>query len=215
MKKEILRYLKLFVGIFICSFGTTIIINANLGLSPWDVFHQGLTNILPVTLGQASILAGIVIITIDIFLGQKLGVGTIINMVFYGIFLDVISSLKIIPTSNVIFTGILMMIIGLFIFSYGCYLYISSGLGCGPRDALMVALTQRTKLSVKFIRNILEMSALTVGYFLGGYTGVGTLAATLLTGIIIQTTFRMVNFNVSSVEHRSLKDEFNMIKRKI
>lgn len=212
MKKEILRYLKLFLGLFVCALGVIIIIKSNLGFSPWDVLHQGISKVGNITIGQASILVGVVVISLDLFLGERIGSGTILNILFLGSFMDGIIYMDIVPLSSNIFTGIFMMFLGLLVFSVGCYLYISTGLGCGPRDALMVALTKKTNLSVRAVRNSIEISVLAGGYLLGGYAGVGTVIAALFTGMFIQAVFKLFNFDVKSVVHRDIRREVVTLK---
>lgn len=173
MKDEILKYLKLLLGFFICSLGVIIVIKSDLGFSPWDVLHQGISKVGGITIGQASILAGMGVITLDLFLGERIGSGTILNILFIGSFMDLILFLDIVPLSSNMVMGVFMMFLGLFVFSVWCYLYISTGLGCGPRDALMVALTKKTNFSVRAVRNTIEISVLVCGYLLGGYAGGG------------------------------------------
>ena len=215
VKKEILKYLKLFLGFFCCSLGVIIIIKSNLGFSPWDVLHQGISKVGKITIGQASILVGLVVITLDLFLGERIGSGTILNILSMGTFMDLILYLDIVPLSTSMLMGISMMFFGLFIFSVGCYLYISTGLGCGPRDALMVALTKKTNLSVRAVRNTIEISVLVTGYLMGGYAGVGTVIVALFTGSFIQVVFRLFNFDVKSVVHRDIRNETILLKRHV
>ena len=200
MIKEVVRYLKLFLGFFVCSLGVVVIIKSNLGFSPWDVLHQGISKVGNITIGQASILVGVGVITLDCFLGERIGSGTILNILFIGTFMDLILYLGIVPLSNGIVMGVFMMFFGLFIFSIGCYLYMSTGLGCGPRDALMVALTKKTNF-------------LFIGYLLGGYAGVGTVITAIFTGVIIQWVFKILKFDVKAVVHRDIRGEIKSLKR--
>ena len=165
------------------------------------------------TIGQASILVGFVVITLDLFLGERIGSGTILNIIFIGTFMDLLLYLDIVPLSTNMLMGISMMFLGLFILSVGCYLYISTGLGCGPRDALMVALTKKTNLSVRAVRNIIEISVLVTGYLLGGYAGVGTVITALFTGSFMQGVFRFFKFDVKSVVHWDIRREVVSLKR--
>lgn len=213
MKKEILRYLKLFLGLFICSLGVIIIIKSNLGFSPWDVLHQGISKVTHITIGQASIFVGFIVIILDFFLGERIGSGSILNIILGGVFMDLILSLDIVPLGTGVPIGIFMMFLGLLVLSLGCYLYISTGLGCGPRDALMVALTKKTRLSVRAVRNIIEISVLSTGYLLGGYAGVGTIITAIFTGSFIQGVFNLFKFDVKSVVHRDIKSEVVSLKR--
>jgi len=213
MRNEVLRYMKLFLGFFVCSLGVIIIIKSDLGFSPWDVLHQGISKVSSVTIGQASILVGLGVITLDLFLGERIGSGTILNILFIGSFMDLILFLDIVPLSTNLAMGISMMFLGLLVFSVGCYLYISTGLGCGPRDALMVALTKKTRLSVRAVRNTIEISVLAAGYLLGGYAGMGTVITALFTGTFIQGVFRFFDFDVKAVVHRDIRGEVLSIKK--
>lgn len=212
MKRELLKYLKLFLGLFICSLGIIIIIKSDLGFSPWDVLHQGISKVGHITIGQASILVGFIVITLDFFLGERIGSGSILNILFLGTFMDLILYLDIVPLGSSIFIGVFMMFFGIFILSVGCYLYISTGLGCGPRDALMVALTKKTNFSVGTIRNIIEISVLGAGYLMGGYAGIGTVITAFFTGSFIQIVFKLFKFDVKSVVHRDIKNEAILLK---
>jgi len=212
MKNEILKYIKLFSGFFFSSLGIVLVIKSNLGFSPWNVLHQGISIVGNITIGQASILVGILVITLDIFLGEQIGSGSIFNTIFIGLFIDLILFSNLIPLSHNPLIGIPMLFMGLFTLSIGCYLYMSTGLGCGPRDALMVAFTKKTNFSVQFIRSTLEITVLVIGYFLGGYVGVGTLLTAIFTGTFIQYVFKIFHFDVKSVTHRNIKDEIILLK---
>ena len=215
MKTEVLRYLKLFLGLFICSFGVIIIIKSNLGFSPWDVLHQGISRVIHITIGHASILVGFTVIILDFFLGERIGSGSILNIILGGIYMDLILYMDLIPLATSISTGIFMMFLGIFTLSIGCYFYMSTGLGCGPRDALMVALTKKTRYSIRSVRNIIEISVLGTGYLMGGYAGVGTVITALFTGVFIQGVFKLFNFDVKSVVHRDIRNEVILLKRYI
>ena len=107
MKKESVRFLKLFIGLFICSLGCVTILKANLGLAPWDVLHQGVSKVTGITIGQASISLGVIIVLMDIFLGQPIGIGTVLNFIFIGLFMDLIIVLDFIPIFENLFFRIL------------------------------------------------------------------------------------------------------------
>ncbi|CAK7018546.1 hypothetical protein CIW83_15750 [Tissierella sp. P1] len=215
MKKIILRIIRLFIGYFVCAVGMVMTINANIGVSPWDVFHQGLGNIFNLPIGRASIIAGLIITIIDIFLGQNIGWGTIFNMIVIGIFVDFLMFNKLIPIFNSFFPSLLMMLLGMLVLGYGCYIYIGAGFGAGPRDGLMVALTKKTKRSVRFVKNSVEILATVVGYLLGGSVGIGTAIMSIAGGYFFQFAFKTVNFDVSQVEHRYISDDIRFIKERL
>ena len=214
MKKTILGFIRLFIGYFVCAIGMVMTINANLGVSPWDVFHQGLGNVFNLPIGRASIIAGLIIIFVDIYFGQDIGWGTIFNMIFIGIFVDFLMINRLVPIFNGFLPRLIMMLLGMLVLGYGCYIYIGAGFGAGPRDGLMVVLTKKTNRSVRFVKNSLEIVAIIIGYFLGGSVGMGTAIMSITGGYFFQFAFRTVNFNVSEVSHRYIKDDIKFLKEK-
>ena len=212
MKKLLKLILRLFIGFFVASMGIVFMLNSNLGAGPWDVFHQGLSNNTFLTIGQASIVAGFVVVALTTVLKLKVGIGTVLNMIFIGVFTDIILFTNLIPISKNLFTGLIMLFIGMMLMSIGTYLYISCELGCGPRDGLMVALTSITKKPVNVIRRSTELGALICGYILGGKIGVGTFIIALGLGGCMKFVFEFCNFDLGVLNHKSLKDTIPFIK---
>jgi len=209
------RLIRLFIGLFLYAIGIVLTINANLGLSPWDVFHQGITYLVGITMGQATIAVGVFIVIISSLLGERLGWGTIFNMFFIGYFMDLIMHNHLIPIANDVFSGLIMMFLGMIIIGIASYFYIGAGIGSGPRDGLMIALTKKTHKSVRFIRNSLEISALLVGYILGGYVGLGTLIMSIALGYIMQFEFKLLKFDINSIQHRFIDHDIRILKEKL
>lgn len=205
MKNLLGMILRLILGFFCCAAGTVMALNSRLGLSPWDVFHQGLTNVINITIGQASILVGIVVVIIASILGIKVGLGTIANMIIIGCFIDLIIYIKIIPVCSNLVAGALMMIGSLFVSAIGSYLYIGCGMGCGPRDGLMIALVKLTGKPISLIRFFIEMGALIIGWTLGGFAGVGTFITAFAVGYCVQIVYKIFKFDVKSLSHRNIK----------
>ena len=162
MKDFYFRLLRLIWGIFLYALGIVITINAHIGYAPWDVFHMGISKTLGISFGTASIFVGVFIVIITVLLGEKIGLGTILNMLLIGIFIDILLSFNIIPISNNLFSGILTMILGLFVISLATYFYIGSAFGAGPRDSLMVSLTRKTGLPIGICRGIIEFIAILI-----------------------------------------------------
>lgn len=213
MKILLSLIIKITLGFFLCACGTVMALNSNLGLSPWDVFHQGLTKVTPLTMGQASIIVGIFIVLLTSILGLKVGLGTIANMIVIGCFIDLIIYMKVIPVCNNLFTGIIMMIGSLFASALGSYLYIACEMGCGPRDGLMIALVKLTGKPVSIIRFFIEMGALIIGWFLGGFVGVGTFVTAFGIGYCVQMIFKIFNFDVSVLRHKNIKEGFRFMNQ--
>lgn len=200
----LIRLLRLMFGLFLYALGIAVTLQANVGYAPWDVFHVGLSKTTGITIGTASILVGLVIGIIALLLGEKLGLGTVLNMVFIGVFLDLIMQSDLIPLMNHFGWGVMMLIVGLVIISIASYYYIGSGLGAGPRDSLMVALSRKTKIPLGICRGTLELLAVVLGWKLGGLVGIGTIIAAFAIGACIQLTFRILKFDPTKVEHQTL-----------
>jgi len=201
------------IGLFLFAFGIVCTIKANIGYTPWDVFHVGLANRTGLSIGIISILVGLIIVIIVTILREKPGIGTISNMVMIGLFIDVF--FPHIPTAGNPIIGTVMLVSGLFIISIGSYFYIKSAFGAGPRDNLMVALTRRTKLPVGVCRFIIELSATISGWFLGGMVGFGTVISVIAIGFCIQIVFKLFRFDVTSVKHETLADTYAALRNSI
>ena len=213
MKVFYLRLLKLLFGLLLYALGIVITLKASIGYAPWEVFHVGLAKTMGISIGNASIAAGLVIGIAAVLLGEKLGLGTILNMILIGIFLDIILKFNLIPEASGLLQGLPMLIAGLFIISLASYFYIGSGFGAGPRDSLMVALTRKTKLPVGLCRGTIEVLAVLVGWKLGGLVGIGTVISAFAIGFCIQTTFRLLRFDATKVRHETLDATFKTICR--
>lgn len=205
-KNIIQKLVLLNIGFFLCSLGTVFYIKSGSGMAPWEVFHSGLANTLGIRIGRAGILTSAVIIVIDYILGSKIGFGTIFNMINIGLFTDWIISLDIIKTSDIFAVQILYLFIGMCFMNVGIWLYISQGLGAGPRDGLMVALAQKTNLSVQLLRSLIESSAVVIGFFLGGSFGIGTIICALSAGPVMKMIFDILKFDVKAVDHTYIED---------
>ena len=215
MKDIIEKIPRLMIGYFLYALGIVMTINAQQGLGPWGVFHQGLSKQFNITFGVAVNIVGAVIVLLDFILGERVGWGTIGNVFFIGTFIDLITKIGFLPVFESTLLSYLMMIVGMFTISLAAYFYISAQLGAGPRDGLMIALTKHTNLQVGLIRSLIEIFALTAGYFLGGSVGWGTLLMSFGLGLFFQLTFRMFKFDVKHIEHRFIDQDFSQLIDKI
>lgn len=215
MKRNVLRIIKLFTGFFVCALGIVMTINANIGFAPWEVFHQGFVNLTGITIGRVSIIVGFILVIIDHVMGEKIGWGTLGNMLFVGLITDFLLFKKLIPTFDGFLPSLIMLLLGAFVLGFGMYLYLDAGLGSGPRDGLMMFLVKRTGKSVRLIKTCVEFMAAMVGYMLGGYIGIGTLIMAMTAGYLTQLAFGIVKFDVSEVQHRFIDDDIRWIKEKL
>lgn len=208
------RYIRLMIGLFICAVGQNLFLYCDLGMNPWNVFHQGLSMHLPITLGQASQIVGLLIIAICMFFKIFPGIATILNMYFIGFFVDVLISSNIMSTPETLVGKIIMCISGVVVLSLGMFIYMSQELGAGPRDGLMLAITQRTRFKVGIIRNFMEITVLIVGIIMGGKFGAGTIIASLMSGPALQTIFKLFKVNPKELKQENLIDVYNRLKVK-
>ncbi|NCA79963.1 MAG: hypothetical protein EOM76_07250 [Sphingobacteriia bacterium] len=198
------RLAKLIAALFLYALGIVITMKANLGFAPWEVFHWGVAKTFGASIGTISILTGLIICVIVIVMGEKLGLGTILNMILIGVFMDLFLWLNFIPQMNGLISGIIVMITGLFTIAFGTYFYISAGFGAGPRDSLMVAIKRKSGLSVGLSRGILEVSVVLTGWLLGGPVGIGTVLAAFGMAFCIQIVFTLMKFDSTTITHETL-----------
>ena len=209
MKRFTMRFLKLLLGLFLFALGIVLTINANIGYAPWEVFHVGLSLTTGISIGIASIIVGIVILVVVTACGEKIGLGTILNVVLIGVFIDLIMVVGVIPVLANFISGVIMLIAGMFIISVGSYFYIKSAFGVGPRDSLMVLVKRKTNFPVGVCRGAIELTATLVGWLLGGMVGIGTVISVIAIGFCIQITFTILKFDVATVKHETLKQTFD------
>ena len=212
MNKFIRVITRLLLGFIVYGLAIVVMIHANVGLSPWDVLHQGLSFKSGITMGQASIMVGLVIVILDAALGEGVGWGTVLNMIFIGVFLDIIKSMNIVPVADNLFMGIVMMIIGIIISAIATVLYLGAGLGSGPRDGLMLALNKKFSKPVGAIRMCIELTVLVCGWILGGSVGLGTIISAFGLGYAIQIGFKICRINSKEIKHRIIRDDIDYIK---
>ena len=205
-KRFLLRLCSLIFGLFLFALGIVFTLKANIGYAPWEVLHVGLSKLTGLSIGLMSISVGLLIILIVWLLGEKIGLGTVFNMVLIGLFLDFLLFLNIIPLVEGLISGIIMLIIGIIIIAFGSYFYIKSAFGAGPRDSLMVVLARITKLPIGICRGSVELLALLGGWLLGGLVGVGTVIFVVAMGFFVQLVFKIFKFDATKVKHETLNE---------
>ena len=211
MKDFLVRLLRLFFGLFLYALGIVLTMQAHIGYAPWEVFHAGLATLLSTQIGTMTISVGLVILIITFFFGEKIGLGTVCNMIFVCLFINLLLSSGLFVERTNVVTGIAQMIGGLFVIAVASYFYISSGFGAGPRDSLMVLLSRKTGLSVGVCRAGIEVSVTAAGYLLGGMLGWGTLLSAVAIGFCIQIVFRLFHFDPKLVVHEDLAASFRRL----
>jgi len=166
------RVPRLVVGLVLFGVGISLQVISGLGLSPWEVLHQGISNRTGVPLGTVGIITGFVVLLLWIPLRERFGVGTVANIVLIGIVIDL--SLWLLPDSvEGLVARSVLLVAGILIVGVGSGLYIGAGLGPGPRDGLMTGLATRG-MNIGVARFGIEITVLVIGWLLGGTVGVGT-----------------------------------------
>ncbi|MBA2437817.1 MAG: hypothetical protein H0V52_05625 [Acidimicrobiia bacterium] len=177
------RLIQLVLGLVTAGIGLALGVRADLGLGPWDVLHQGIAERAGVSMGLVVIAVGAVVLLSWVPLHQRLGMGTVINVFTVGAVLDL--SLGVLPEMHGMVAQGSAMVAGVVAVGLGSGLYLGAGLGPGPRDGLMTALAARGP-SIRLVRTAIEVSALGLGWLLGGTIGVGTVVFALAIGPLVQ-----------------------------
>ncbi len=190
-KKEFVwRLIVFYIGIAVLSLGIVLIIKANLGVSAWDVLHIGLYKTLGLTVGTWSQIAGLIIVIVTVFIYRHVvSIGTILNMIFIGWFIDLF--IYLLPDFTQLYSQIIGLLIGILVMGFGAGLYIAANIGTGPRDSLMMALTIKYGWNVSVVKTIMELLAILVGWLLGGPVFVGTVVAAFLIGPTIASSLKI------------------------
>lgn len=173
------RLAQLYAGLILYGISSSLLVLANLGLDPWDVFHQGLARTFGLSIGTWAILVGVAVLLLWIPLRQRPGIGTLSNVVLVGLTMNVV--LGAIGPPHALGARIACLVVGILLNGIATGAYIGAGFGPGPRDGLMTGLAARG-YSIRLVRTSLEVTVLVTGWLLGGKVGIGTLAYALAIG---------------------------------
>jgi uncharacterized membrane protein YczE len=181
------RWIMLISGFFVWGIGISLFVRANLGLGPWDSFHQGLGFRLGISFGTASIITSVIVLLFWIPLRQRPGIGTVLNSLIIGPCADL--GLWLLPEQiESLWVRGAMLIVAMACVGLGSALYLPAGLGAGPRDGLMMGLHNKFGWSIRMSRTAVEASALAIGWAMGGTIGVGTLVFAFGVGPVVQAS---------------------------
>lgn len=184
------------IGFLLFGLSIDIMVQANLGLSSWDVLHMALTYHFPISLGEASIGVAFVVVLVDVILREPLGWGTIMNMLFIGIWVDALK--PFVPAvPSVFWVQVVYLLLGTLVMGFGTAVYIGVDAGAGPRDSLMLALSRIGKVSLRWSRTLLESATVLVGWLLGGPFWLGTIISAVTIGPAVQLAFRILRVRTS------------------
>ncbi|HEY7380036.1 MAG TPA: hypothetical protein VH572_02410 [Gaiella sp.] len=186
-----LRAASLVLGLGLFAVGIVLLLESGLGLSPWDVLNQGISERTPLSFGMANVAVALVVLALAWVLGARVGPGTVANAVLIGVFVDLLLRLDVVqqlaeepwPVRAALVAG------GILVIGLGSAFYIGAGMGAGPRDSLMLVLAERSRIRIGVVRGALEIAVTAVGFALGGTVGIGTLAFALGIGPAVEASF--------------------------
>ncbi|MET7639901.1 hypothetical protein [Streptomyces sp. NPDC005438] len=183
------RTAQLLVGLALYGVSAGLLVRAGLGLEPWGVLHQGISERTGLTMGVVTIIASVVVLVLWIPLRQRPGPGTLANTVLVGLFMDL--AIAWTPPVESLAGRSALMVGAVLLNGTATGMYIATRFGPGPRDGLMTGLHRRTGRSVRLMRTLIEAVVLLSGLLLGGTVGVGTVLYALAVGPLAQLSLRI------------------------
>jgi len=160
-------------GLTLFGIGEGLLLVSSSGASPWTVLAQGISLNVDFSIGTITLILSIAVLFLWIFLNQKPGIGTVLNALIIAMMIDL--CVKFVPTPENLISQISLAIIAVITVGIGGGIYLVANLGPGPRDGLMVGIQQRTNLPIALVRVIIEITVVSIGWYLGGVVGIGTL----------------------------------------
>ncbi|HSF86652.1 MAG TPA: hypothetical protein VLG28_13480 [Acidimicrobiia bacterium] len=177
------RLVRLVVGLLLFGAGSGLMLQSDLGLSPWDVLHQGLAIQLGLTVGAWTVIVAFVVLLLWLPLRERYGLGTLLNALIIGPAIDMTTA--IVPQPDALPARAMLMVVGVVIVAIATGLYIGAHFGPGPRDGLMTGISKRGP-SIRLTRAVIELTVLVLGWMLGGTVGVGTVVFAVAIGPLVQ-----------------------------
>ncbi len=181
----------LVLGLFLFAAGIVMLLESELGLSPWDVLNQGLSKHTILSFGMANVTVALVVLGIAWAFRARIGPGTVANALLIGIFIEALTRIEAIErlSEAPLLARALLLGGGILTIAVGSAFYIGADYGAGPRDSLMLVLAERSPLRIGAARAMLEATAVAAGFALGGTVGIGTVAFALLIGPAVELAF--------------------------
>ncbi|MGW6704935.1 membrane protein YczE [Streptomyces sp. NPDC054956] len=197
-ERPVRRLPQLFTGLALYGFSLSLMVRASLGLNPWSVFNDGIVRHTPLSFGTVTTLVGVVVLLLWIPLKQRPKFGTFANIAVLGFSSDL--GLLLVPVDLGLPTRIALLLAGILLNALSIAVYVGARFGPGPRDGLMTGAVAVTGRSIRFVRTLIEVTVLLVGWLLGGTVGVGTVLYALAVGPVTQ--FCMARFTYTADAER-------------
>jgi uncharacterized membrane protein YczE len=185
------RAASLLLGLFLFAAGIVLILESRLGLSPWDVLNQGISEHTSLSFGTTNIVIALCVLVLAWALGARIGPGTVANAVFIGLFVDGLLAIDAVDSlsESPLAVRIVLMLAGVLIIGIGSGFYIGAGMGAGPRDSLMLVVARRAGVRIGVSRVTIEVLVTVVGFAFGGTVGIGTLVFAFGIGPAVELSF--------------------------
>jgi uncharacterized membrane protein YczE len=178
------------IGFALFGLSIAVMIRSNFGTGPWALLEVALSKLTGITPGRMSIIVGFAVLILALAMGEKVGWGTLGNILFIGLWEDMFLH-RIPPVENNLVLQALMLLSAILLMGIASAIYIGVNAGAGPRDSLMLAVHRKSGWSIRFGRAVIEILVVTVGWLLGGPLGFGTLIFALLIGPSVQWAFKL------------------------
>lgn len=202
-------------GLLICGVGCYCMIRAtNIGIGAWETFQTGLMMRTGLAYGTCTVIVSFAVILVDLLLKGKIGIGTVLNALIIGKSIDLISEFfDVLPPAETVPAGIAYLLIGQIIQSVGMVVYMRPGLGCGPRDTLMVVLGKKLpRLNIGAVRFAIDICVFLLGALMGAPYGIGTVFAIGAFSFVLQAVFRAFGFESRKVKHEDISDSLRRMR---
>ena len=173
LKPKFISVIFLIIGLVLFGLGEALLISAGIGVSPWTVFGQGISNVSNASIGFATLIISLFVLLCWIPLKQIPGIGTVLNVILIASVLDY--SLPYLPSPETYILRLTQVVLGVVITGFGGGVYLIANLGPGPRDGLMTGLQRISDFPIAWVRSGIELTVVLIGWILGGIVGIGTL----------------------------------------
>ncbi|CAL9395725.1 hypothetical protein SUDANB176_01353 [Streptomyces sp. enrichment culture] len=183
------RLFQLYAGLALYGASSALLVRSGLGLEPWNVLHQGLSERTGLSMGLVLTAVGAAVLLLWIPLRQRPGLGTVSNVLVIGVTMD--ATLAVVPDAHAVAARVALTAAGIVLNGAATGLYIAARFGPGPRDGLMTGLHRRTGVSIRAVRTAIEITVVATGFVLGGTVGVGTLLYAVAIGPLAQVFLRV------------------------
>ena len=214
-KEYFKRFVICILGLLLCALSTYFGAKSGAaGTNGWNTLALGISAMTGLTMGRSALLVSLVIITIDIIFKGKFGFGTLLNIFVIAYFTDIfLAVLTFIPDPPNVFVGTVYSFLCMIFMAFGMIVYMSPGLGAGPRDTLMVILGNRfPKAPIGVVRFAIEIAVMIIGVLMGASFGIGTVLSITLQASIFQLACKICRFEPRDIHHENIKDTIDRIR---